>query len=92
MGVVTGGALAAASCASRDPSAWKNTDGLFGSGFLTVGSGFVASLAWKKRLSTPSTCEWPESLCPGERISGDGPLVEPLSLKILRACPTLGLL
>jgi len=61
-GVVTGGALAAASCASREPSAWKKTDGFFGSGFLTVGSGFAASLAWKKRLSAPSACEWPESL------------------------------
>jgi hypothetical protein len=46
MGVVTGGALAAASCASREPSAWKKTEGLLGSGFLSTGcSGFVASLA-----------------------------------------------
>ena len=90
-GVVTGGALAAASCASREPSAWKKTDGFFGSGFLTVGSCFVASLAWKKRVSPPSTCEWPESLCPGDRSSAGGPLKEPPSLTTLRACPTLGL-
>jgi len=45
-GVVTGGDLAAAaSCASREPSAWKKTDGFLGSGFLIVGSGFIASLA-----------------------------------------------
>jgi hypothetical protein len=92
MGVVTGGALAAASCASREPSAWKKTDGLLGSGFLATGSGFVASLAWKKRLSPPSTCEWPESLYPGDLTRGVGPLDEPLSLTMLRACPTLGLL
>ena len=45
MGVVMGGALAAASCASREPSAWKKTDGFLGSGFLTTSSCFVASLA-----------------------------------------------
>jgi hypothetical protein len=93
IGVVTGGPLATASCASLEPSAWKKTEGLLGSGFLTTGSGLVvASLARKKRLSTPSTCEWPESLYPGDRTRGVGPLDEPLSLTMLRACPTLGLL
>ena len=61
-GVLVGTALAAASCASREPSAWKKTDGFLGSGFLTAGSCFAASLAWKKRLSEPSTCEWLYSL------------------------------
>ena len=84
-GVVAGGDLAAASCASREPSAWKKTDGFLGSGFLTVGSCFAASLAWKKRLSTPSTCEWPESFCPDDRTSDGAPLNEPPSLTILRA-------
>lgn len=44
-GVLTGGDLVAPRCASLEPSAWKKTDGFFGSGFLIVGSCFVASLA-----------------------------------------------